>query len=309
MTSLEVANAVCDPADAFKAARNSKAADVPPKTGSTASGEQEDLDFDIETFDSDSEASSSTDEEEVAQEVDADEVGSDVVAGSTKRARENDEDVKEPVAKRSRPQKNETLIIFDWDDTLFPSSWLVQQGLKLGEASQPNKEQWQQLKEIAFASANSLREARKYGRVVVVTNAERGWVDQSCKKFCPWLWPSMDNITVVCARPEYEPRGFPSPYQWKYLAFQNEINNWHAVEPNDLTNILSLGDAPVERLALLKATEGMPGVLGKSIKFVEKPNVKHLIEQHELIGNCLRYLARHDGSLDLCTTFPKMTKH
>jgi hypothetical protein len=33
--------------------------------------------------------------------------------------------------------------------------------------------------------------------VVLVTNAERGWIELSCQKFMPTLFPSLENVKAL----------------------------------------------------------------------------------------------------------------
>jgi hypothetical protein len=205
---------------------------------------------------------------------------------------------------QQRSRRDETLLIFDWDDTLLPSTFIQQQGLKLTEDSQPTPAQWEQLKELSFKAARTLRLAKREGRVVLVTNAEKGWVELSCRKFSPWLFPFLEGLKIVSARSEYEHRGIASPFEWKYLAFESEISNWSTWVPsNPVTNVISIGDAGHERMALLKAAEGMPNCQAKSVKLCERPGVPELLKEHELLDTCLREIVRHDGSLDLCLKF------
>jgi hypothetical protein len=205
---------------------------------------------------------------------------------------------------RPRCRRDETLLILDWDDTLLPSTFIQQQGLKLTEDSVPNSVQWEQLKELSFKAARTLRLAKREGRVVLVTNAEKGWVELSCMKFSPWLYPFLEGLKIVSARAEYEHLGIPSPSEWKYRAFSSEISNWNTWVPsNPVTNVISIGDAGHERQALLRAAAGVPQCEAKSVKLCERPGVPQLLKQHELLGVCLRQIVRHDGSLDLCFKF------
>lgn len=40
--------------------------------------------------------------------------------------------------------------------------------------------------------------------------------------------------------------------------------------------------------------------LGKSLKFMERPNLEHLQKQHHLIASSIKQIATHEKSLDLC---------
>ena len=50
------------------------------------------------------------------------------------------------VADEARFSPEETLIIFDWDDTVMPSSWIIDEGLRVDqELAEAHKEQLSEL--------------------------------------------------------------------------------------------------------------------------------------------------------------------
>merc|ERR1719261_1350762 len=57
----------------------------------------------------------------------------------------------------------ETVFIFDWDDTVLPSTWVQRQGLTLDDSTQVNEWQAEQLDQIAQVAAETLRLAKQYG--------------------------------------------------------------------------------------------------------------------------------------------------
>mmetsp|Transcript_58186 Transcript_58186/g.165443 ORF Transcript_58186/g.165443 Transcript_58186/m.165443 type:complete len:250 (-) Transcript_58186:79-828(-) len=195
----------------------------------------------------------------------------------------------------------DTILIFDWDDTVLPSTWIQEQGLRLDEESIPTTEQQAQLQKMAEHAAQTLCVAKRHGKVVLVTNAEHGWIELSCQKFMPALFPFLENVKILSARSTYEHQGVASPFEWKYLAFENEICCFY--EPSTASrrkNVISFGDSAHEREALIRVTEHMQNCRTKSLKFVERPEVEQLLKEHELISGCFRHIVNHDGNLDLC---------
>ncbi|CAE7840823.1 URA1, partial [Symbiodinium necroappetens] len=89
-------------------------------------------------------------------------------------AAKEDSDVEDDVEGRHQFSAEETLIIFDWDDTVMPSSWVMEEGLSLeGEDFTP--EQQAKLSELARLATQTLTLAMRLGTVLLVTNAEHGW--------------------------------------------------------------------------------------------------------------------------------------
>lgn len=195
----------------------------------------------------------------------------------------------------------DTILIFDWDDTVLPSTWISEQGLTLCEDSVPTATHMALLDKVAERAAQTLAVAKRYGKVVLVTNAERGWIELSCQKFLPSLYQSLADVKIFSARSTYEHKGVASPFEWKYLAFESEIRGFYESFTSDRRkNVISFGDSAHEREALIRVTERMQNVHTKSLKFVERPEVEQLLKEHELITGCFRYIVHHDGNLDMC---------
>lgn len=194
----------------------------------------------------------------------------------------------------------DTILIFDWDDTVLPSTWIQEKGLRLDDGL-PTPEQEAQLQKMAERAAQTLSIAQRHGKVVLVTNAEHGWIELSCQKFMPALLPSLEHVKILSARSTYEQQGVASPFDWKYLAFESEIHSFYDASAADRRkNVISFGDSAHEREALIRVTENMLNCRTKSLKFVERPEVDQLLKEHELISGCFRYIVNHDGNLDLC---------
>mmetsp|Transcript_32140 Transcript_32140/g.88816 ORF Transcript_32140/g.88816 Transcript_32140/m.88816 type:complete len:260 (+) Transcript_32140:73-852(+) len=195
----------------------------------------------------------------------------------------------------------ETLFIFDWDDTLLPTTWLQRQGF-LGSAhdSVPNREQLQQLELVAAHARATVAAAMRFGRVVIVTNAAEGWVEWSCSKFMPSFLSTIEELDVVAAS-AYEGYAGSSPTAWKRLAFEDVVNAVYgdAAAATQRRNIISLGDALYEQKALESVTRGQPHSCGKSVKLMVEPCIHEFIAEHEMLGAWLQDAARHCGDLDL----------
>jgi len=202
----------------------------------------------------------------------------------------------------------ETVMIFDWDDTVLPSSWVQEQGLRLDDESYLSEWQEAELTEMATIASETLRVAKRLGTVVLVTNAERGWIELSCQKFMPSLAASLEGVNLLSARTTYERPDVASPFEWKLRAFESELDRIFgdvmgseaSSETYGRKNIISLGDSAHEREALIHATSQIPNCRTKSLKFVERPDIEQLRKQHALIVGCFRRIVHHDGNLDLC---------
>ncbi|CAI5720519.1 unnamed protein product [Hyaloperonospora brassicae] len=102
-----------------------------------------------------------------------------------------------------------TVVVFDWDDTLCPSSWLHAQDLLpkyRGHRIAVTPAQRHVLRLIGAHVARLLRKAVAYGPVFVVTAAEWGWVEMSAALYLPDVQRvlSLADVHIVSARSWYE---------------------------------------------------------------------------------------------------------
>jgi hypothetical protein len=190
----------------------------------------------------------------------------------------------------------ETLIIFDWDDTLLPSSWL-KDNMLLDSDICPSSEQQVQLENMADCARSTLQTAVQIGKVVVVTNAQEGWIEMSCTKFMPSLASLLKTVDIVSAQSHYR-KFSEDPAEWKRLAFAEEVDILYGKCSDVPQNIISVGDSTHELFALKCVTEE-PNCYGKSIKLLQKPTLEQLIEQHDVVASTLLEVAEHNGDLDV----------
>jgi len=202
----------------------------------------------------------------------------------------------------------DTVIIFDWDDTLLASSFLSSRGYRLDsemEKTNEHEQVEQQLRELESAVTALLTMALTYGTVHVVTNAETGWVQLSAQKFMPGLVPLLSKVNILSARSTFEPMHPDSPLKWKFFAFQEKLSTHFGADykPSGAKkNVISFGDSHVEREAVRAVTRSMSLTRCKSVKFAERPSTEQLRRQLELVTNCFHYIHHHDGDLDLQLT-------
>jgi len=224
--------------------------------------------------------------------------------GSTVIGVESGEDSDSSSCSSLPPSKpaHDTLIILDWDDTMVPTTWLQNQGL-LADGSEPDREQRMDLGKATRYVERTLRKARQLGTVVVITNADVGWVHLSCRRYLPSLIPLMEGVKVLSARSTYEPWGVSSPLEWKCLAFDEVIAPFPAaaktIDGKSKRCVVSVGDSKHERAALRHNTQGLADCQAKSVKFIQKPSLLQLVYQHDILSDMLKEVVEYEGNLDL----------
>lgn len=193
-----------------------------------------------------------------------------------------------------------TLIAFDWDDTLTPTSWLPE----IADATTLGPRLLDQMASLSRLVSETLRLASTLGEVVIITDSPPGWVAQSCRTFMPQLSEQVSALRCL-ARP------LGGPADWKTSAFGSECQR--------AKNVVSVGDGPAERAAslLLRAPSGCTagdavaapggGVAPlrrvKSIMLVRRPTCEQLIAEHKMLAAQLANAVGFQGSMDLRVRF------
>jgi len=103
----------------------------------------------------------------------------------------------------------QTIILFDWDDTLCPSNWIRENrpALSFFKPAPADEKYQRPLRDLQKIVEATLKLAMKLGKVIIVTNAMEPWVDTSCRNFMPTLYPLVSQLPVIYARSIFESQG------------------------------------------------------------------------------------------------------
>jgi hypothetical protein len=178
-----------------------------------------------------------------------------------------------------KPKKHNCIIIFDWDDTLLPTSFLTKGG-NFYEEMQLSPSEQKKMLELQDLVLELLNETIEKGTVYIITNAGKGWVEYSAERFYPKITPILDKIQIISARGQYENEYPGNSRQWKIEAFlmlQNTVNL------QLVTNIICLGDSLFEMEAGRILASRFTEAFIKTIKFRESPKLDELIKQLKLV--------------------------
>jgi hypothetical protein len=186
------------------------------------------------------------------------------------------------------------LVVFDWDDTLLPSSWLSSAGLRLDSPEELPAAALAQLAASDEAAAALVQSAlRCAARVCIITNADDAWVARSSARFAPRVSKMLPQCSVVSARSAFEALAPGDFIRWKAMAFSKVIGECYA------SSVVSIGDSLVERDAVHAAAAEHPDIVVKSIKLIEKPHPVRLVEQLDMLRSCIDALAADSAHCDL----------
>jgi len=173
--------------------------------------------------------------------------------------------------------KNQSIIIFDWDDTLLPTTYLVTLGLRSVTPSIISV-----LKPLDESASKLLEKTADSGKVYIITNAEEGWVQYSSQVFMPKTKEVIKqrNITIISARSCYQGQFPKDCKRWKKEAFTALTKDY---DTNIVTNLVCLGDSHIEIDAAHVLAKQFDKAIIKTIKFKELPQPEELCKQQNLV--------------------------
>ena len=176
-----------------------------------------------------------------------------------------------------------TLVLLDWDDTLFCTS-----ALRRRNAPRPGDATLRQLEAV---SRSLLTLCLSLGQTVIVTNAQGGWVQKCVDRFMPQLQAELTRVTVVSARDRFEKMYPDDPVAWKCATFAELKEN-----SCQIANLVAIGDQEAEMKAVAHLALLYHTAFVKSVRLMEGPTVSELGAQLRLLGKRLpriTHTARH----------------
>ena len=195
--------------------------------------------------------------------------------------------------------RNKTLIILDWDDTLFPTTWANGNNINMSDKDTRINNQ------IIFAELDNilydfLSKCTKLGSVVIITNASYNWIIASMSILPNTKRLVANAIKIISARDMYQHNKTMS--KWKQMAFEHEAFNFFEGKL-DVHNIVSIGDADYEYNALIqfydwKKIKTKKRLL-KTIKFLSIPSYYSLMDQILVLTKCIGKVCNKQKHVDL----------
>lgn len=182
-----------------------------------------------------------------------------------------------------------TLVILDWDDTLFPTAWFLKTSHKL-----TNVELQHYFNKLDIALYTFLNKLLELGTVIIISNADYNWIKQTIEllnrsKFI------LNSLEIISTRNLYQTSEIDQLH-WKTLTFKNFLN-----KNNNHLNIISIGDADYEYNAIvsLYKSDKSKKKYYKTIKCLQCPKIEHLIEQLNMLYKFIDKISNNSRHHDL----------
>lgn len=190
--------------------------------------------------------------------------------------------------------KSNTIVICDWDDTLFPTSWINHERIDLTDIKSRYKyaRYFDHLDKYLY---DTIKKIKKNADLMIVTNATLQWIDITLTVL-PKTKKILKNVPIVSARESFQSQC--NMQDWKKYTFRAELQKEGRTH---YKNIVSIGDANYEHHALVSLYnwDMIPHKYLKSIKFKKSTNFIDLFDQVKLIGEHIPNIVDVQRHLDL----------
>lgn len=194
------------------------------------------------------------------------------------------------------------IILFDWDDTLFPTTWAIMNEIKITSNKNHIHKMYNMFKILDETILSLFEKINKTSKIIIVTNAITKWVHLTARYLIKSYEFMIKFINIISARDLYQ-REFPNEiYVWKDKVFNKEILRF-TKNSKKINSIISIGDADYEYKALigvhytLKSEEKIKYF--KSIKFQQKVDMETMTDQLRLLESDIENIINLNRHLDL----------
>lgn len=193
-----------------------------------------------------------------------------------------------------------TLILLDWDDTLFPTTFIneILNSRDKNDLCLVRDDQIEALANLGNATLSLLTAlVTKYGQnnVHIVTNSLNGWIAESlCYAACiTKIYKQIQtfleehDITMISAQSKYAKKHIKStPLQWKQLTFDDILKSDKT--KSSYSHIISIGDQITDHYSVKKCIESLTAYspIHHMIKLKMSPTVNDMINEIRYIDTC-----------------------
>ena len=180
---------------------------------------------------------------------------------------------------KSNNMEYNSIIIFDWDDTLFSTSYLNKLGVFHNNFSN-SKQIYEKIKKLEKKVEKVLSLSIEKGHTFIITNSDEGWVQESSRIFYPEVFPLLQKISILSSRELFQHIYPNDSSKWKIETFKKIANYF---KKDIITKIICIGDSFSEFKASKKLASYFTQAYVKTVKFKTEPDITCLISQLTLL--------------------------
>jgi len=202
------------------------------------------------------------------------------------------------------------VIIFDWDDTLLPTSFVeeVLEPCGVNEVT-PSSPFHAGMRQHAKAIESVLRAASAVAHVAIVTLAQRPWVNTSAARFLPGLhieelvrelnipvYYAMEHVSVATSYVEEEEMDL------HVVAKHNAMNKFIkkvSRKGGEVSHIMSIGDSHAEAEALKELVwSTLDNSNATTVRLLKSPSLQELTDELGFLAQACPQLVCKEGDAD-----------
>ena len=169
-----------------------------------------------------------------------------------------------------KPNIDNTLFIFNWDDTLLCTSYLQ----KNKNLTEEEKEQMKKCENEIYELINN---TLIKGKIFLITNLDMANIETSIIKYYPSLHSRLNEVEIISTN-----RNLDNNSNWKISAF---VENQKNVNNDNIKNIICFTDSYVQDNIVKILRKIYPLAIIKVIKFNECPDPYELRKQFVLVNH------------------------
>ena len=138
-------------------------------------------------------------------------------------------------------KKKRNLIIVDWDDTIFPTSWILKKNINVITKNYLNdKNIMKIINRLDTILCKLLEKMISVGKVIIITNATLSWIKHCCTILLKSNEIIIKNVEIISANDNYSKKYPLKISMWKKKEFNNQVfkylkNNGYLLSYNMVT--------------------------------------------------------------------------
>ena len=225
-----------------------------------------------------------------------------IMERTTGRVHQQRESVAIPEHIPGYPQR--IMIVFDWDDTIFPTHHIFE---KYGRVPRRNRMDTRDLKvfqELDEVIVQTLAHARNIGKVFIVTDAPKTWVEDTSRTLLPnvyrYLFRRKNGISIMSTSDMYTQSLCTTPQTCKDMAFDEIIARGESGQRSSRRlKLINIGHSQYEQTSASSDYMNREQVVIKNVLVKPEPTIESLLLELTKLNNRLLEIASFKRS----TTF------
>ena len=202
---------------------------------------------------------------------------------------------------------SKTLLIFDFDDTLFCTKYLDTFALSYQDIftckislEQLNPCLAREIKDLETTIMDLFINLSQFCDVVIISNADLKWINNCLTHFLPEFKDYLDEneIKIHSAKNTFS-KIVKSPVDWKLKSFKKVVNDLYGDDAYYDLNVISIGDGNEEKKAVFNLTKDFKNrkIKTKFIKMISFPSAASIVLQLKYLNDNLNDMILNEDSI------------